>query len=309
MAPPIIKVTSKSFSSHPVLREEITKVFPKTVFNEKRQVFDENGLIQFFRNADGIVVGLEPITDHILAACPKLKIIAKYGVGLDNLDLNACKRREINVGWTGGVNRRGVAEMTLCFMIGLSRNVFFSERRLRHDSDWSKRGGRDLSGQTIGIIGVGNIGKEVIKMLQPFGCNILVNDIFDQSRYYQSAGVKEATKEKIFSTADIISIHTTLDESTKKMVNKEALTAMKKHSYLINVARGGIVDQQALKMALLEGKIAGAAVDVFDVEPSSDKEFVNLPNIYCTPHTAGSSEESVLAMGRSAIGHLVNYFG
>ncbi|MDC0190310.1 phosphoglycerate dehydrogenase [Rhodospirillales bacterium] len=309
MASPIIKVTSKSFSSHPVLREEITNVFPKTVFNEKRQVFDENGLIQFFRNADGIVVGLEPITDHILEACPNLKIIAKYGVGLDNLDLNECKRREINVGWTGGVNSRGVAEMTLCFMVGLSRNIFFSERRLRHDSDWSKIGGRDLSGQTIGIIGVGNIGKEVIKMLQPFGCNILVNDIFDQSRYYQSAGVKEATKEQIFSTADIISIHTTLDESTKQMVNKEALNAMKKHSYLINVARGGIVDQQALKMALLEGKIAGAAVDVFDVEPSSDEEFLNLPNIYCTPHTAGSSEESVLEMGRSAIGHLVNYFG
>ena len=230
-------------------------------------------------------------------------------MGLDNLDQKACKRREINVGWTGGVNRRGVAEMTLCIMIGLSRNIFFSERRLRDDADWSKIGGYDLSGQTIGIIGVGNVGKEIIKMLQPFGSDILVNDIFDQSKYYQEAGVRETSKEEIYSTANIISIHTTLDESTRQMINAKTLAAMKNSSYLINVARGGIIDQPALKTALIEGIIAGAALDVFEVEPSDDLEFLNLPNIYCTPHTAGSSEESVLAMGRSSIRHLVDYFG
>jgi len=292
-----------------VLREEITKAFPKTVFNEKRLLYDENKLIEYFRDADGVVVGLEPITDDILLACPSLKIISKYGVGLDNLDLDACKRRKIKVGWTGGLNKRGVAEMTLCFMIGLSRNILFSERGLRQASDWSKIGGCDLSGQTIGIIGVGNIGKEVIKLLQPLGCKILVNDIYDQSKYYHAAGVQETSKEMIFNAADIISVHTTLDDSTRQMINADTFAKMKKRSYLINVARGGIVDQQALKTALIEEKIAGAAIDVFDVEPSSDQEFLTLPNIYCTPHIAGSSEESVLAMGRSAIGHLVDYFG
>lgn len=308
MAGPIIKVTTKSFSVHPDLRAELLAEFPGAIFNDNGREYGEKALIEYFQDADGVVVGLESITDNLLAACPKLKIISKYGVGLDNVDQKACKSRQVHLGWTGGVNRRGVAEMVLCYMIGLSRHIFFSARDLRDSNVWSKLGGSDLSGQIIGVIGVGHVGKEVIRLLKSFSCKILVNDILEQSSYYWKEGVVETCKEEIYTTADIISIHVPLDISTRQLFNAEVFAKMKDTAYLINVARGGIVDQEALKQALKKGQIAGAAVDVFEVEPSDDQDFLTLPNLYCTPHTGGSSAESILAMGRSAIAHLINYF-
>lgn len=308
MAGPIIKVASKSFSTHPVLRSELLASFPGGIFNENGQRFSGKALIEFFHDAHGVVVGLEAITDDLLAACPKLKIISKYGVGLDQVDQEACKYREVHVAWTGGVNRRGVAEMTLCYMIGLSRNIFFSARGLRASNDWSKLGGTDLSGQIVGIIGAGHIGKEVISLLKPFGCKILANDILDQSNYYLEMGVTETDKEEIYACADIVSLHMPLDLTTRRLIDADVFAKMKDTAYLVNVARGGIVDQQALKQALKNKQIAGAAVDVFEVEPSDDQAFLTLPNLYCTPHTGGSSADSILAMGRSSIGHLINYF-
>ena len=308
MADPIIKVASRSFSTHPYLRSEMSGSFPGVVFNKKNRIYGEEDLTKYIKDADGAVVGLEPITDNVLKACPNLKIVAKFGVGLDNVDREACNRRGVTVGWTGGVNRRGVAEMTLCFMIGLSRNIFFSARGLRAAADWSKLGGADLSGKKVGIIGAGYVGKEVIRMLQPFGCEILVNDILSFRSALFHHNITECSKENIYTSADIISIHTTLEKSTRHMIDKEVLSKMKETAYLINVARGGIVDQSALSIALRRRQIAAAAVDVFEVEPCDDQDFLNLPNLYCTPHTGGSSAESILAMGRSAISHLVNYF-
>ena len=309
MTGPVIKVTSKSFSSHPVLREELRAAFPGAVFNDQGRGYTEEEVIAYFDGADGVVVGLEPITDRVLADCPDLKIVSKYGVGLDNIDQAACAHRQVHIGWTGGVNRRGVAEMALCYMIGLSRNVLFAARGLRDRRDWTKAGGADLSGRTVGLIGVGHIGKEVIGLLQPFGCKILVNDIIDQTPYYEANGVQEASKNDIYASADIISIHTPLDKSTRAMMNAGVFSAMKDDAYLINVARGGIVDQDALKAALKDNQIAGAAIDVFETEPSDDTAFLNLPNLHCTPHIGGSSAQSILAMGRSSISHLVEYFG
>ena len=309
MTGPVIKVTSKSFSTHPVLREKLRGAFPDALFNEQGRGYTEEDVIAYFDGADGVVVGLEPITDRVLAACPELKIVSKYGVGLDNIDQVACADRNVHIGWTGGVNKRGVAEMAVCYMIGLSRNVFFAARGLRDRQDWTKAGGTDLSGQTVGLIGVGHIGKEVIGLLRPFGCKILVNDIIEQTAYYEANSVQEASKDDIYTNADIISIHTPLDNSTRNMMNAGVFSAMKEDAYFINVARGGIVDQEAMKVALQENQIAGAAIDVFEAEPSDDIAFLNLPNLYCTPHTGGSSAESILAMGQSSISHLVEYFG
>ena len=308
MADPVIKVTSKSFSAHPVLRAELLEKFPNTEFNENGVIYTEDMVADYFQGADGAVVGLEPITASVLDRCSGLKIVAKYGVGLDSVDQQACADRQVKIGWTGGVNRRSVAEMALCYMIGLARHVFLSARHLRDNDDWNKIGGFDLSGKTVGIIGVGYIGKEVISLLKPFGCTILVNDVIDQADYYAEAGVTEVSKEELLAQSDIVTVHTPLDDETRHMFNSETIGAMKPTAYLINVARGPIVEQQAIKKALMDNVIAGAALDVFEAEPCDDKEFLTLPNLICTPHTGGSSAESILAMGRSAIGHLDSYF-
>ncbi|NQV55721.1 MAG: phosphoglycerate dehydrogenase [Rhodospirillales bacterium] len=308
MTAPVVKVASRSFSKHPVLRQEISDAFANVTFNDGGATLDGDELVAFFQGVEGGVIGLEPITGSFLDQCPDLKIVSKYGVGLDSVDQDACRDRGVRVGWTGGVNRRGVAEMALCLMIGLQRNILFSERRLRAEGNWEKDGGTQISGHAIGIIGVGHIGKELISLLQPFGCQILVNDIIDQADYYRKQDVTEASKEEIFRSADIVTVHTPLDDKTRHMINADTLGQMKPTSYFINIARGGIVNQADLKTALKSGVIAGAAIDVFDVEPCEDKEFLGLPNLYCTPHTGGSAEESILAMGRSAIGHLVEHF-
>jgi D-3-phosphoglycerate dehydrogenase len=308
MSGPVVKVASCSFSKHPVLRREITDAFADVDFNESGATLSGQALVDFFRGVQGAVIGLEPITGAFLDQCPELKIVSKYGVGLDSVDQDACREREVAIGWTGGVNRRGVAEMALCLMIGLMRGILFSERRLRAEQDWNKDGGTQLSGHTVGIIGVGFVGKELVELLRPFDCRILVNDIIDQADYYAANGLLEASKEEIFDAADIITVHTPLDASTRGLIDAAMLGRMKRTAYLINVARGGIIDQDDLKAALRSGSIAGAALDVFDVEPCEDVEFLTLPNLYCTPHTGGSAEESILAMGRSAIHHLTEHF-
>ena len=303
-----IVVTSRSFSAHPKLREELLALFPNTKFNDQGAIVGEKNLAKFLSGADGAIVALDPIKLSLLNQCPDLKIISKFGVGMDNVDREACKITGVSIGWTGGLNRRGVAEMALCYMVGLSRHIFFSARDLRGSNSWIKDGGQDLSSKTIGIIGVGYVGKELIGLLRGFGCKILVNDIIDQKDYYKENKLLETNKEEIFKTADIITVHTPLDSSTEKMFTESVFSLMKQSSFLINVARGGIVDQLALKTALMENKIAGAAIDVYEIEPCNDFELLKLPNLYCTPHTGGSSEQSMLAMGRSAINHLKKYF-
>lgn len=304
----LVKVASRSFSKHPVLRREITDAFADVVFNESGATLSGSALVDFFQGVEGAVIGLEPITADFLDQCPELKIVSKYGVGLDSVDQDACRERGVAIGWTGGVNRRGVAEMALCLMIGLMRGILFSERRLRAAQDWNKDGGTQLSGHTVGIIGVGFVGKELVELLRPFDCRILVNDIIDQDAYYAENDLIEASKEEIFDAADIITVHTPLDASTRGMIDAAMIGRMKPSAYLINVARGGIVQQDDLKQALKAGSIAGAALDVYDVEPCEDVEFLTLANLYCTPHTGGSAEESILAMGRSAIRHLADHF-
>ncbi len=303
-----IKVSSKSFSKHEVLRRELLKEFPNAEFNEAMVEFSTDSFAEFVGDAAGAVVGLEPVSEAVLAKCPELQIVAKFGVGLDNVDSAAAEKYCVKIGWTGGVNRRCVAEMTLCFMIGLSRHVLFSARNLVAENDWNKNGGFDLSNRVVGIIGVGFIGKDLVELLKPFGSKILVNDILDQSGYYKSNNLIECSKEEIYAEADIITVHTPLDETTRSLFNADVFCQMKDSAYFINCARGGLVVQEDLKQALIRGDIAGAAIDVFETEPSDDRVFIELPNLFSTPHTGGSSNEAILAMGRSAIRHLVDHF-
>lgn len=306
--PLVIKVASPSFSKNGVLRQELLRAFPNAVFNDRGGHLSGQALIDYLQGADGAVIGLEPVDARLLEANPGLRIVAKYGVGLDNLDLEACRRRNVAVGWTGGVNRRSAAELAVCFMIGLCRNVFNTSARLRR-GEWHKEGGMQLSGRTVGIIGVGHIGKEVARLLAPFHCTILANDIIEQNDYYRENGLVAVEKDEIYRRADIVTLHVPSTTLTRHMIDSETLRMMKRDAYLVNVARGDLVRQGDLKQALKDGTIAGAALDVFEAEPPADMELLGLPNLACTPHIGGNAVEAVLAMGRSAINHLRAHFG
>lgn len=302
-----IVVTSPSFSSNKLLQEEIYKYFPNAKLNLDGKRFNKEDLIEYIKDADAVIVGLEPINKEVLDKCPKLKIVSKYGVGLNNIDLEACKKRKIAIGWTGGVNKLSVAEMALGYMLMLCRNLFVTSNELKNGI-WNKAGGFQLSGKKVGIIGVGYIGKEVIRLLKPFNCEIYVNDIINQDEYYKENSLIETSKEEIFSSCDIVTIHTPYDDTTKEIVNLEVFKIMKKSSFIINSARGGIINENDLKYALQNKLIGGAAIDAYVEEPPTDKELLILPNLICTPHIGGNSKEAVEAMGMSAIKHLVEYF-
>jgi len=272
-------------------------------FNLDGKRFKKDELIEYLKEADGAIIGLEPIDREVLEACSNLKYISKYGVGLNNIDLDECRKRGVKIGWRGGVNRLSVAEMALGFMLMLSRNLYITSNLLK-EGTWQKEGGFELSGKTIGIIGVGFIGKELIRLLEPFNCKILVNDIVDQESYYRVHGLIEATKEDIYKEADIISIHTPFDETTKDLITLREFKMMKPTAFLLNTARGGIVNEADLKYALKNSLIAGAGIDAYVVEPPIDRELIDLPNLIATPHIGGNSKEAVLAMGLSAIENL-----
>jgi len=302
-----IKAASRTFSQHPRLRAEILAHFPNTAFNENGVAFDKSGLIEYLDDADGAVIGLELIDDEVLAACPRLRIVAKYGVGLDGIDTEACTRRGVAIGWTGGVNRRSVSEMALAFMISLSRNLYPTSIQLK-GGVWHKSGGAQLSGKTVGIIGLGNIGTDLAGLLAPFGCRLLGNDIEDRTEVCRTLGITHVDKDTLFAESDVVTFHVPLTPETRHLVDRQVLEQMKPTAILINTARGPIVREADLKRALVEGTIAAAALDVFEVEPPVDHDFVSLPNLFCTPHIGGNAEEAVLAMGMSAIGHLKRHF-
>ena len=269
--------------------------------------FDKNELIEYIKDADAIIVGLEPIDDEVLSKCQNLKIISKYGVGLNNIDLEACKKRGISIGWSGGVNKLSVAEMALGFMLMFARNLYMTSNELKSGT-WNKSGGFQLSGKTIGIIGVGYTGQEVVRLLQPFNCKILVNDIVNQDKYYKENDLIETSKEDIYKKSDILTIHTPHNSETDNLIGMEALEAMKNSAYVLNTARGGIINEKDLKYALQNNIIAGAAIDTYAEEPPIDKEFLSLPNLICTPHIGGNAKEAVEAMGKSAINHLKKFY-
>ena len=304
---PKIAVTSISFGKLAVLREELLLAFPNSVFNENGQPLSGKKLIEFISDADGTIVGTETIDDSILEYTPELKVISKYGVGLDSIDQESLKRKNISLGWVGGINRRSVSELTLCFMLGLCRNVFGSGFKLKQ-SEWDKDGGHQLSKKTVGIIGCGHIGSDVVKLLSPFGCDLLVRDVVDKSDFCREQKASETSLEEVIERSDIISLHVPLTELTRKMANESFLKRMRSTAFLVNTCRGEVVDQEALKSALDQRVIAGAALDVFAEEPPTDLEFLSLPNLMVTPHIGGNARESVEAMGRSAIDHLVSFF-
>lgn len=294
-------VLSRSFSRHPQLRKEMTDRYGEVRFNTGDKTLAGADLIEFLRGVRRAIVAMERIDEATLAALPDLEIISKYGVGCDNIDLEACARHGVKVGWTGGVNRLAVAELALSFMIASLRRVGEGLRQVVVDGGWSQLLGRQLSGRTVGVIGFGAVGSEVARLLAPFHCRILANDIRDREDVARVLGVSMTPLDILLSQAEIVTLHVPLTETTRHIIGAEALAKMRPDAIVINTARGGVIDETALADALESGRLAAAALDVLEKEPPIDRRLIGLRNVIVTPHIGGSSEEAVLAMGRAAM--------
>ena len=304
---PRVAVTPPAFCKSQSLKTELLGHFPNAVFNEKDRYLSGPDLVDFLTDADAALIGRDPINTELIRSLPKLRMISKYGVELDNLDPEALSRARIELRVTSGTNRRSVAELALGFMIGLCHNMSSGSEELKSGS-WRREGGQELTGKSIGIIGCGNVGQELVRLLQPFQCKIWVRDIADRSGFCREFGAVETGFDEIIEEADIITLHVPLTENTENLIDKSVLAKMKPSAFLVNTSRGRVVHQGDLHQALVSGEIAGAGLDVFWEEPPVETEFLQLPNLMVTPHIGGNSREAVEAMGRAAIQNLVEYF-
>ncbi len=248
---------------------------------------------------DGVVVrSATKITREVIESSDTLKVIVRAGVGLDNVDQEAAKEKGITVMNTPEAPTVSVAEMVLSLMFALSRNITRADSSMK-DERWEKKklAGTELWQKTLGIIGFGRIGQEVAKRAKALEMNVLAYDVVDITEACRTYGTQKASIDDIISKSDYISLHVPLLPQTKGMIGSAEFEKMKPTAFLINTSRGGVVDEAALVEALDSGKIAGAALDVFETEPPTDWSLIKHPKLIATPHIASSTTEAQARVG------------
>jgi len=240
-----------------------------------------------------IVRSRTKITREIISAMRKTRIIARAGTGLDNIDTQAAKEKNITVLNCPEAVAQSTAELTLGLMFSVARQIPRADALVK-EGKWPKGQleGRQLSGKTLGIVGIGRIGSKVAKVAKTLGMRILAYDIVRYEELERELGAEWGSLERLLKEADVVSIHLPLTHETKGIIGAEQLAAMKPTAFLINAARGGLVDEQALLHALSSGKLAGAALDVYEVEPPTNAKLLQLPNLVCTPHIGAQTPEA-----------------
>lgn len=250
-------------------------------------------------DAEGLVVrSATRVTSELLEKAPKLRVVGRAGVGVDNIDLDAATNRGVLVMSTPGGNAVSVAEHTFALLLAMARSIPRHDAAIRAGR-WEKSSaaGVELRGKTLGLVGLGRIGSEVARRAHAFEMPVLAYDPYITAKAAQEAQVELVPLEDLLARADFVSLHTALSASTEKIINAETLAKMKKGARLVNAARGELVDEAALAAALRSGQLAGAALDVFVTEPPRDSPLVGLPNLIATPHVAGSTEEAQEEVG------------
>lgn len=273
--------------------------------SEKQNPSFRSEFLSALIDADALILGFEKITEDVLAYAPKLKIIAKHGTGVDNIDISAAQKRGIVVANAQGANRHAVADFVFGLMLSLSRKIGESSREVKNGK-WINIIGNDIYGKTLGIIGTGKIGKEVIRRAIGFNMDIIAFDLYPDPTLEQLNLVKYVPFKSIIQSADFITIHTDFNNRSASMIGKNEFDQMKNEAFLINTARGGIVDEDALYEALHSKKIKGAALDVFQAEPIEKNKLLELDNFIATPHIAGYSEEALAEVGFITARNIIN---
>jgi phosphoglycerate dehydrogenase-like enzyme len=294
-----VAVTPRSFRSTPgphldLLRESGLDVR----FPELQRPLDEDEMVGLVEGCAGLVVGVDPVTRRVLEAGP-LRVVVKFGTGTDNIDLAAAGELGVKVSSTPSANALSVAELTVGLLLALARHIALHDRLARARS-WERRSGIELAGKRIGIVGYGAVGREVARIAGSLGMDVVAHDPF-----LQEADVELVDLGTLLGTADAISLHVPLSESTRDLIDAEALERMRPGTLLVNTARGGIVDEQALAEALRSGRLAGAAVDVFAEEPPWDSPLVGLDNVVLSPHAGAATAEAARRAGLQAVEQLL----
>ena len=236
------------------------------ILNPLGRKMKEQEIIKFAKDCEAIIAGTDPLTKKVIDKLPNLKIISRVGAGLDSVDLKACKKRDIKVTFTPDAPTEAVSELTLGLIFSLLRSIHISNGNLR-EGKWEKYIGKNLNDVAFGIIGFGRIGKSLHSKLKKIGAkNFLIHDDFEKEKCKDKT-IKFTSKNILLKESDLISIHIPLTKKTKGYLGKKELTSMKKNDFLINTARGGIINEKDLLSTLKKGYFSGVALDVFELEP------------------------------------------
>jgi phosphoglycerate dehydrogenase-like enzyme len=287
----LIHITSKSFCKSTALVSQLKALGMTPI------LWDQQEPLEFFlRNAEWLIVGTEKIDQFLIGKMPQLKGISKYGVGTDNLDLDFLESSPIQLALNPGTNRVAVAEYALSFLLTGMHLMHTTSMKLKQKI-WHKDGGQNLSLKTVGIIGFGHVGQELARLLAPFNCQLLVNEL-DESKYV--GNVSFVDLKTVLKESHAVSLHIPFTSQTKHLINKQALDQMRTNSILVNTSRGGIVDHDAMLSHLKLNPHFQYLADTHSPEPY-DGKMVELENFMGTPHSAGNSIEAIQAMGEAAI--------
>lgn len=263
----------------------------QTVYNRWHGGRTEEEMIALLEGVDAVLADIDPFTDRILARADRLKVISRPGVGYDAIDVKAATAGGVAVCTTPGSNRHSVAELTLAMILQCARKVMENAAEVRRGG-WKRVVGREIAGGTLGLVGLGTIGKEVAQRARAFEMKILAHDLVQDQQFAEEYQVTYVSLEQLLGESDFVSLHILLNDRTRHLINAERLALMRPAAYLINTARGPIVDEEALIEALKEKRIAGAALDVFTREPlPMESPLRALDNAYLYPHLAGSTQD------------------
>ncbi len=255
-------------------------------------VKSDRDLLGYLEGVTAIITGLEPITAAVIDAAKELKVIAKHGIGVDNIDLEAARRRGIRVVNAPGTNKDAVADLVFGMMFALTRRILVADASVRK-GQWPRIFGQSVWGKKIGIVGMGAIGKAVALRAKGFHMPVCGCDTFWDEQFAAQYGVQRVSLETLLGEADFVTLHVPLMEETRNLIGETELRRMKPTAYLINAARGGIVDEVALYRALQARTIAGAGLDAFSAEPPEVSPLLTLDNVVVTPHMGGYTEEAL----------------
>ena len=305
-----IAVASRSFSNNKDLVKILKSKYSKIILNDTGVTLEGQDLINFLSPANKAIIGIEKISAEVVQQLPKLKVISKYGVGVNNLDIEALKSQDIKLGFTPGVNKQSVAELALTLTLLSLKKIHRNHTEIS-EGIWSQEKGSELFGKTVGLLGFGHIGQKFASFFAPFACKII---FFDEKRFtnqelrslgkelgFKPEQIQQNPLEEVLRHADILSIHLPLAPETEDFVSTTELSLLKPSISIINTARGGIVNEAALYTFLLNNPETFAAFDVYAEEPVFNSPLFSLINFFGTSHRASLTNEGITSMGTAAI--------
>lgn len=301
-----ILVTATSFKPDkptPAL-EQLQQFAGEVVYNPLGRPLTEDELIPLLRDCDGYIAGLDWVTERVMDSCQRLKVISRYGAGVDRVDLKAAARRGIAVCNTPGANAQAVADLALGLMLAAARRIPMLDEKTR-EGKWVRSTGTELYGKTLGILGLGAIGKSVARRGQGFDMKVLAYDPYLNQEYAAQHNIQPASFDEVICGSDVISLHLPLNEKTRHIINRGAMERMKPGAILINSARGGLIDEAAAYDLLKSGHLGGLGLDAYETEPPAASPLFELDNVVCTPHTGSHTQEATAAMASMSVQNLI----